>query len=696
MTAVIIVAIVGILAFAVYSIVTGGKSKKEKEASKKELYRKLYKILSRNFITQKAVRSIYSRLANLSVYKRDELYLLTIQYFLMSWGVAAGMIAVSLFIYDDAISMLMCVAFAVLLNTTLIDKQLDNQYSKVLFAMSKALSSIREEYLKSDSVVDAINDATISDILKKPFDEIYSILTSTDADLRLQEFYAATPFRVLQTLVGICFQINNQGDSRDDKGNSNFISALTTLSTDVNSEITKITTQKKKFGMIEYLTFVPIFAMGFVESYFSGIMPGTALIYGGPIGYICKTITILSCIISYLIITKINTVVPVKEDDRVLWAVNALSKTKVKEFIDNLKPKNKKAVKLKQTLKLALSRQSIEEIYIQKVVYGLIAFVFAFFACFTVIQMGSEYVKNSVQQLSLVATEEMNNYSKDSILTLDNKYFDQRMALQPEKTLGEEIAEIVVSIKDLLGLNGEKSEEEEEDGSKYPDLPEDTIKAMVMAYMPGLSDLQVIDQVKRLQDKFSTIMNTKFHWWLIWVCALVGLLGYNIPNLTIKMRRMMVKTDAEDDFLQLQTLVSIYMTTDMDTLDILYELSQHSRIHKDMLTYCYHSYPANPELELTRLQSKTPLTEFKRFIGKLKLTISDLSMQEAFSDLIIEREQILRIREITIQATIDKKRGLCGPISMVPLGAMVIGELLIPLGYLGVKEFMSAMTTMDM
>ena len=41
MTAVIIVAIVGILAFAVYSIVTGGKSKKEKEASKKDLVGKI-------------------------------------------------------------------------------------------------------------------------------------------------------------------------------------------------------------------------------------------------------------------------------------------------------------------------------------------------------------------------------------------------------------------------------------------------------------------------------------------------------------------------------------------------------------------------------------------------------------------------------------------------------------------------------
>ena len=218
---------------------------------------------------------------------------------------------------------------------------------------------------------------------------------------------------------------------------------------------------------------------------------------------------------------------------------------------------------------------------------------------------------------------------------------------------------------------------------------------MVQGYMPGLSDLQVIDQVKRLQDKFETLMNTKFHWWLIWVCAFIGFIGWNIPNISVKLRRIMVRTEAEDDFLQLQTLVSIFMTTDMDTLDTLYELSQHSRIHKEMLTYCYHSYPANPELELTRLQSKTPLTEFKRFIGKLKLTISDLSMQEAFSDLIIEREQIMRIREITINATIDKKRGLCGPLSLTPLGFMVVGELLIPLGYLGYREFMNALTMMN-
>lgn len=689
----IVVVILLIVAFAIYNIIMGNKPKKQQEAQKKELYRKLYKILSKNFITSSSIRKIYGKLSNLCVYKREELYIYSTQYFLMSWGISAAMIVFGIFMFSDAISILMCVAFALLLNTTLIEKQLDKQYFKVLEAMSKALGAIRQEYMKSNSVVEAINDAPIDDVLKRPFDEIYSILTSTDAELKLQEFYSSTPFRTLQTLVGICYNINNQGDTRDEKGNSNFVSALTTLSTDVNAEITKITTQKKKFGMIEYLPFIPIFAMGFLESYFTSIMPGTALIYGGPIGYICRTLTILSSIICYSIITRINTVVPVKEDDRVTWAVNALTKTSIKHFIDNLKPKNKKAFQWKQKLKMALSRQSIEEIYVQKVVYSAICFIIAIITCMSVITMGSEYVENSTQQLSLVATDEMEKYSKESILTLDRKYISQRLALQPDKTLSDEISDVINSIKGLLGLNGKKSYTEKDE--KYPDLSEDTIKSMVQGYMPGLSELQVIDQVKRLQDKFETLMNTKFHWWLIWVCAFIGFIGWNIPNISVKLRRIMVKTEAEDDFLQLQTLVSIFMTTDMDTLDTLYELSQHSRIHKEMLTYCYHSYPANPELELTRLQSKTPLTEFKRFIGKLKLTISDLSMQEAFSDLIIEREQIMRIREITINATIDKKRGLCGPLSLTPLGFMVVGELLIPLGYLGYREFMNALTMMN-
>ncbi len=689
----VIILLVGLVAVAVLSIQMGNKSQRKQEATKINFYKKAYVKLSRNFITQKAMRSIYTQLSNLSVYKKEELYNLTTKYFLMSWGASAALILVSFLMFDDFITVLMCIAFAVLLNRTIIDKQLDKQYYNVLIATGNALSSIRQEYMRTGSVVEAVNEAEIDDILKRPFDELYTILTSTDAELKLQEFYAATPFRTLQTLVGISYNINNQGDTKNSSGESNYVQALTVLSTDVNAEITKIETQKKKFGQIEYLPFVPIFGIGLIESYFSSIMPGTSLIYGGPIGYICRTLTIVSSIVCYSIISGINRHVPVKENDELDWALKLLAIPKWKKFIDNMKVKNRKAMFLGRRFKAALSRQTIETFTTKKVVYSVVLFILALLTSFSVISLGGDYVRNSTQQLSLVATNEMEKYSKETILELDNRYFEQRMALQPPKTLENEIKEITDKVLGLFGANENKSFTEKDE--KYPNLSDDAIKALVQAYMPGLTDLQTLDQIKRLDDKFISTMNTQFHWWLIWVCFLIGYIGWKVPDGQLKIRRILVKTEAEDDFLQLQTLISIFMTTDMDTLDTLNEMAQHSRIHKEMLTYCYHSFPANPELELSRLQAKTPLVEFKRLIGKLKLTINDLSLSEAFSDLLIEREQIMRIREITIQSTIDRKRGLCGPLSLFPLGLMIVGELLIPLGYLGYREFMNALTMMN-
>jgi hypothetical protein len=64
-TAIIIVAIVAVLGVAIMLIIGGNKPKGQQQNSQKEMYRKLYKILSRNFITQGSIRKIYSKLSNL-------------------------------------------------------------------------------------------------------------------------------------------------------------------------------------------------------------------------------------------------------------------------------------------------------------------------------------------------------------------------------------------------------------------------------------------------------------------------------------------------------------------------------------------------------------------------------------------------------------------------------------------------------
>lgn len=652
--AVILVMVVIIIA-GVLIIISGGKSKKDQKASQEKLYKKAYSFLSSNFLCSMQMMRIYNSLAALSIYTRAELQMLSTKYFLMSSGIAIVLIVSAVVLFKDTVSILIAIAFAVLVNNTMVTKQIDKTNLMVYKALKYTLASVRQEYMKLNSIPEAIAEADIHPLLRKPMEEIHAILTSTNSELKLMKFYESSPFRSLQTFAGICFNINNSGDGKDEFGQSNFIQALTMLTSDVNSEITRLVTLKTKFGIIEYLTFVPIFAMNFIESYFQGIMPGTAMIYNGMLGYLGRTITLIMCIVCYLIITNINSSAPIKEDDRLPFTKTLLMKPDFYNFIWTISPKNAARRKLEAKLKRALSRKSPEHVYTEKVVYSIAGFFIALIATISIVSIGRDFTINSTQQLSLVASSEMDDYTKDEILEMDRAYF----------------ADPTASSWQL-----------------------DQQMAFVKSYMPNLTDLQAQDQISRMNDKKKMMNNAFFHWYYMLICIGISILAWYIPDMTIMLRSFLVQTEAEDDFLQLQTLMAILMNTNADTIDALWQLTEHSRIHKDMLMYAYHSYPSNPEKELKRLQSKTPIIDFKRFLGKLQLTISDLSLAEAYGDLKIERDHMIRVREIQMYATIDKKRGLCGPVSLVPIGCLVVFELLVPLGYLGIKEFMSALSSM--
>lgn len=637
----------------VYIILGSKGSRAQQQARQQKRMKSIHHFLSNFFITQGYMANVYSKLANLSVYRRSELQALSVKYLLTSWGISGGLVISSFFLFDDTLTVLIVAMFGLLISNIVVDKQLDKLHFKVQKASANLFSSIRQEYMRSNNVVEALDDAEIPDLLKKPMEEIISMLTSANSELRLQEFCEATPFRSLQTLAGISYHINNQGDEKDVYGQSNFIQALSILLSDVNTDIQKTLYRKRVFGVIEYLPFVPILGMGFLESYFISIMPGTALIYSGPLGYLFRTIIVVLSVIAYVTISRINNNIPIKEDDRSDFIVSLLEKPRIKQMVHNVTPKNKALLKLETRLKNSLSRMSPEQYTLKRILFGLTGFMLAIVCATSTISLGRDFIENSTQQLSLVATGEMNEYEQKAIETLDKKYL---------------ASPSVFSDKDIV--------------------------SMVESAMPGLSDLQVQDQVKRLKSKALSLENAYFKWWYVWVCAVIGVVSYFFVDLALFLRRKLIETEEEDDFLQLQTLVSILMNTNIDTLDMLGQLAQHSRVHRDMFLYAYQGYPSNPELELTRLQSKTPLLEFKRFIGKLKLSISELSLKEAYGDLIIEREHILRIRDMTVKASIGKKRMLCGVLSMTPLGALIILDFLVPIGILGYNEFMNALSTM--
>lgn len=652
----LIIAMAAIIILGIAIIVFGSRPQREQSASTERIFKKLYAFLSTNFLTSGKILKIMDRLSALSIYNRGEMQMMAVKYFLMSSSISVVLVVAAAFLFNDTVSVLICITFALVINTVLIEKQVEKVNLKVYVNLKHAVSSIRQEYLKLGSVTEAVGEADIPPLLRKPFDNIYQILTSADGELLLLKFHESTPFRPIQTLAGICYNINNSGDEKDSYGQSNFVQALTMLSSDVNSEVERLHYMKRTFGIIEYLALAPIFVMTFIESYFIDTMPGTALIYNGLIGYLGRTITLVLCAICYTIVANINSAQSVKEDDRSPWTISLLEFPKFRQFIYNIEPKNAKRRKLEKKLDKALSKKGPEHLYTERVAYSVIGLAFAIVAMLSIVSMAQDYYANSTDQLSLVADESMDNIPKEDILKMDEEYISARKA-----------------------------------GYEYST---DEVYNLVKGYMPQLSELQIQDQQARMENKFTSLQAAYLHWYYLLACIVISIACWFIPDLQLKFRTMLIKTEAEDDFLQLQTLMAILMNMNIDTLDAIWQLTQHSRIHKDMLMYCYHSYPSNPELELARLKSKTPIIEFQRFLGKLELTISDLSLAEAYSDLKIERDHMLRIREQTMYATIDKKRRICGPISMTPFICLVICEFLIPIGYLGITEFTKALGSM--
>ena len=142
----------------------------------------------------------------------------------------------------------------------------------------------------------------------------------------------------------------------------------------------------------------------------------------------------------------------------------------------------------------------------------------------------------------------------------------------------------------------------------------------------------------------------------------------------------------------MQTLIAILMYTPLDTLDTLYWLERNSIVHKDVLLYAYHEYPSDAEKAQTRFKSKSAVPEFHQMCDKLISTISEVSLKDAFPDLIRQREHTIKMRETIQSNAIQKKRRLASPISLTPLVILVLGHVIAPIGILGYQEFVNTIS----
>ena len=643
--------VVGILlacVMGVMMILMFDSNKRKKNTSAEfAKYNKKFLGYMNNPLTRNSFSRIATQVSNLSIYNFMEIRILSVKFYTRTLLISFVMFIVGAAITQDYMATIIIALYAMVMRSVLIHKRIDDASYSLLRQLSTTLSSLYETYTRNHDIVESIVECKKGPFLVKPFESIHTILTDVNSEDKLNEFYATSPFRLLRTLATTAQLLNREGDVKDEQGQYAFQQAITLIKSEVDDEIRKQLKQRTMFQMLEYLPLAPIVFIGPLQSFFIANIPGTSVMYQGLLGYVSRILIVLTSFVAFYIITTINRQNVVREDDRFVFILELMAIPKFKKFVKTLLPKKNKEIHAwNKKLRGALSSQNLEYVFATKAVFSAIGVVFATFAVFITLSSAKQFTYQNVKSLSFTGGTSLTVEEEANLKALDAKYMD----------------------------------------SEY--LPDDnTLNGELKAALPKKSEMDILEQVERVKKKYNTYHNIKFRWWFVLLIYAVGVGCWFIPEALIALRKYLVKTEAEEDVLQMQTLIAILMHTPLDTLDTLYWLEKNSTVHKDALRFAYHEYPSDPEMALNRLKSKSAIPEFISLCDKLLSTVVEVTLKEAFPDLISQRDHIMKMRETVQNDAIEKKRRLASPVALAPLVCLILGHVLMPIGILGVQEF---------
>ena len=644
----VVVAII-VSVFMIYAMMYTSQKKKMSEDQKMVRYNKRFKFYYDFVLTRQQFRKIYDQIAELAVYNLLEQRMQAVKFYDRALLISMLLFVVGTVGLNDIISGFILLMFAYVMINTIVNKRIDDVNFKALKSISQLILSIRECYTRVRNVPDAVNDATCPQLLQRQVTEIYLICTANDAKQRLDAFYKECPNRIMRTLATTCYIRTDAGEDDNGKTYSPFKQALGLIKDEVDMEVRRQINQRIMFNALDKLPFVPLFMYPPVKIFYTKMISATASVFDSSIGYVIKLAVVLACFVSYYVLSTINNSSVARTDDRLQMIAEWLKRDKIRTFAKSLVTKKfQKRLKLQKQLEGCLSQKDVEYLYLEKLTFATVMMVAGLVFSVVILFSARIATKNSLSPMVMSAQLEYTPEQEVETRKYDNS---------------------------VLALDALPDEEQ-----------------MVLDFQhifPKGTSMDIDAHVERLTTKYNTYHSLHFKWWFAFISIGAFFVGWVIPNALLMLRAKLVKTEAEMDVLQLQTIIAILMDTPLDTNSVIYWLSKSSDIHKDVLTYCYHEYWKDPEYALNHLKSKSAIPEFSSMCDKLITTIYQVTLAEAFEDLIAERDNTMKVREVVQLDELKSKRNIAGPIATMPMMVWMVAVFILPVVIVAIRSAVS-------
>lgn len=627
--------------------ISNKKSLHIKRVTKRDFFYRSYKILSQFILTKTYLKNIKKRIDIVEIGDDRSNSRKAMKFAYLSMMVALLAFLLLSALIDDfyylIISLLTVFIIHEQVQTILFDK-LDNN---LLIQFERFLTTVRHHYHEHHMIDEAIYDSVEESSFEISLhaNKMYEILTATDIESEIEEYYEVVPNKFFKTFLALCYLVMQFGDQVMDN-NSIFLLNLNYLKQEINFEILKQNRMNHIFKSLSVITIIPVFLLKPISLWAITNIPEMKSYYEGTYGFIVELIMFVLVLVSFIMIEQMR-----RKKEIVLksyWLENLFLKIpKMPEIVDRITMRNyTKAKRLSEVIRSAEIGMNMRIFFSRKVLLFIIGSFISLLVFYNIHAIKKEQLMDNI------------NYVHKDILEgkIDKKTLD-------------EMDQIILTNHEVYNKN------------------EDELRSIVKETFPTASENFIHYYQSELQDRISQLSKSRYKWWEIIICFGVALLFYQFPNIVVHYKKKLMIMELEDEVMQFHTIILMLMYIEQITVeDLVRWMEQFSFMFKSDLGQCLNNMEYGDIEALEQLKTEVTYIPFVRIIDNLILASDKIPIRQAFDELRIERNYYLDKRKQDNEILLNKKETLGKLIAFIPLSSLILLYLLLPFLFFTVNQ----------
>ena len=570
--------------------------------------------------------------------------------------------------HSNTLLMFIVLMFELFMIDTFIDSSVDKIDDNLLKQQVEFFSEIRHAYHEYNMVEEAIYQVSQDDELdiSRQGEKIYEILISDDPETELEKYYDIAPNSFLKEFAGISYLTKEFGDRKVD-GASLYLKNVDNITQEMQLEILKRDKLNYVFQSLAFISIAPIVLLEPIKSWAISNFSFVESWYMGKPGLIVQLLVLLITFVSYILVRKLkdngSTNINTKNTENP-WQAKVYKKKIFKKIVDLFIPKDgtKEYRKIIELLKNAASYLKIEWLYINRIVYAILAFMISLLVFMQLHAVSIDYVYTEpTTEYNLIGgMDEKDRARAMEITEQDNIFLDRFKGNL--KTTQEDIQEALEKSKEYEGV------------------------------MPD----EIEDAAERIYGKLQ-IVNSEYMQWFEFLLAFVfAIAGYMAPIAVLHFQVIIRQLEMEDEVMQFQTIILMLMRIERVNVEIILEwLERYSNIFKEPITKCVNNYEAGAWEALEDMKNEISYQPLIRIVESLQAAVEKIPIKDAFDELDSERDYYREKRKESNDRLIKRKGMIGKAIGFAPMICLFVGYLIIPLVFIGLTSMSDSFSSMS-